>query len=189
MFRFWTAFLLLAVLNFLVGASPTVRCSDELLALQRRTSPFFPETPASCPICAKNYDGINSCAAAAPVLANFTNIIFNPGAFVDVIKCACTDTFQAAYPQCVDCFIQTNQSQVLNYNTQDLPSIISGMRQICALESSLLGNVSVTNGEVTPTSSSPPPTPTSAASRHGVWGGIVTLIVVALSVGSLDFNL
>jgi len=29
-------------------------------------------------------------------------IIFNPGAFIDIIKCACTDTFQSAYPQCAD---------------------------------------------------------------------------------------
>ncbi len=29
-------------------------------------------------------------------------IIFNPGAFVDVIQCSCTETFQAVFPQCVD---------------------------------------------------------------------------------------
>ncbi|GLB44514.1 hypothetical protein LshimejAT787_1701410 [Lyophyllum shimeji] len=190
MFRFWTAFLLLSALGHLVGASPAVVSSDgPRLGLQRRTTPpFFPQTPASCPICAQNYDLINSCAAAAPVLANFTNVIFNPGAFVDVIKCACTDTFQSAYPQCVDCFTQTNQTQVLNYNTQDLPSIVAGMRKICALESSLLGNVSETNGEVTPSTSVPAPTPTSAASRPVVWGGIATLTLLALSVGSLKFG-
>jgi hypothetical protein len=32
-------------------------------------------------------------------------VLFNPGAFVEVIKCACTDTFQATYPQCADWFV------------------------------------------------------------------------------------
>ncbi|KAF8064302.1 hypothetical protein FPV67DRAFT_1504355 [Lyophyllum atratum] len=190
MFRIWTASLLVVMFGLFAGASPTVHSSDDLLALQRRTNPpFFPETPASCPICAQNYDGINSCAAAAPVLTNFTNIIFNPGAFIDVIKCACTDTFQSAYPQCVDCFTKTNQTEVLNYNTQDLPGIVSGMRKICALQSSLLGNVSNTNGETTPAASSPPPAPTSAASSNAVWEGIIMLTLLAMSVGSLNFSL
>ncbi|KAI0072305.1 hypothetical protein K474DRAFT_1605370 [Panus rudis PR-1116 ss-1] len=122
----------------------------------KRTDPFFPDQPPSCPICAQSYP----CAQAAPVLANFSMVIFNPGAFIDVIKCACTDTFQSAFPQCVDCFIKTNQSDVLN--TPDLPGIVNGMRQICAIESTLLGNVSVTDGEVTPSSSSPIATPTAS---------------------------
>jgi hypothetical protein len=29
-------------------------------------------------------------------------IIYNPGAFIDVIQCSCTETFSAAFPQCVD---------------------------------------------------------------------------------------
>ena len=76
--------------------------------------PYFPNDPPSCPICAQNYDGISSCAQAAPVLANASmvrsvfalvpitqadvyraQILFNPGAFIDVIKCACTDSFQS----------------------------------------------------------------------------------------------
>jgi hypothetical protein len=78
----------------------------------------------SCPKCAPSWPNINSCAAACPVFSNFSmvyndpldllfhrtpayknpvqQIIFNPGAFIDVIKCSCTDTFQAAFPQCVD---------------------------------------------------------------------------------------
>ncbi|KAL4244378.1 hypothetical protein ABKN59_010534 [Abortiporus biennis] len=105
-----------------------------------RTYPTFPDQPPSCPICAQNYDNINSCAEAAPVLANFSMIIFNPGAFIDVIKCACTDTFQSTFPQCVDCFVQTNQTQWLE-PPEDLPSIVDGMRKICAIESTLLGNL------------------------------------------------
>lgn len=30
----------------------------------------------------------------------FTQIIFNPGAFIDVIECACTDTFQSGMSKC-----------------------------------------------------------------------------------------
>jgi len=42
--------------------------------------------------------------------------------FIDVIQCACTDTFQSAYPQCVDCFTQTNQTAFLvPQNGQSLP--------------------------------------------------------------------
>ncbi|CDO68759.1 hypothetical protein BN946_scf184989.g25 [Trametes cinnabarina] len=109
--------------------------------------PVFPDQPPSCPICEQNYGSIDSCAQAAPVLANFSmvstlrgeltegntdtdmagaiQVIFNPGAFIDVIKCACADTFQSgewykkgrtivfilkcramsAYPQCVDWYV------------------------------------------------------------------------------------
>lgn len=35
----------------------------------------------------------------------------NPAAWYAVIKCGCADVFQAAYPQCVDCFVQTNQCE------------------------------------------------------------------------------
>ncbi|OSD00035.1 WD40 repeat-like protein [Trametes coccinea BRFM310] len=113
--------------------------------------PVFPDQPPSCPICEKDYGSIDSCAQAAPVLANFSMVIFNPGAFIDVIKCACADTFQSAYPQCVDCFIQTNQTQFLN--SSNLPGVVDGIRKICALESSLLGGVATADGEVTPTTS------------------------------------
>lgn len=85
--------------------------------LRARAEPIFPTQPPSCPICAQNYGSIDSCAQAAPVLANVSmvglmigigigargvfvdsfvrQIIFNPGAFVSVIECACTDTFQS----------------------------------------------------------------------------------------------
>jgi len=122
------------------------------VALERGAEPYFPDTPPSCPICEKDYPNINSCAQACPVLANFSMIIFNPSAFIDVIKCSCTDTFQAAYPQCVDCFIKTDQEDLLN--SKDLPSVVEGMRRICAMESVLLGNVSGANGYFTSTTSS-----------------------------------
>jgi len=119
--------------------------------LQRRTDPYFPDTPASCPICAKDYDSIRSCAEAAPVFENFTNVIFNPGAFYDTIKCACADTFKAVFPQCVNCFIATGQENVIMGH--DLPSVVEGIRQVCAFSSSLLGNVTATNNA---TANAPP---------------------------------
>jgi|SRR5258706_2152387 len=49
-------------------------------------------------------------------------MIYDPTRFIDVVQCACTDTFQSAYPQCVDCFTQTNQTAFLvPDNGQSLP--------------------------------------------------------------------
>jgi len=160
--------------------------------LQRRTYPVFPDTPPSCPICAQNYASINSCAQAAPVLANFTMIIFNPGAFISVIKCACTDTFQSVFPQCVDCFVATNQSDILN--TPDLPSVVDGMRKVCALSSSLLGGVATADGEVTPTTSIAPPAPTGSSDALSIrsgsisMGGVFILLLTIMSVSNLGLE-
>ncbi|RPD63369.1 hypothetical protein L226DRAFT_559309 [Lentinus tigrinus ALCF2SS1-7] len=148
--------------RYLNDFAPVSPRGDSEVGLASRTDgePQFPDQPPSCPICAQNFDSIDGCAQAAPVLQNFSMIIFNPGAFIDVIKCACTDTFLSAYPQCVDCFIQTNQTQFLN--SSDLPAVVDGMRKICALESTLLGGVATADGEVTPTSSLAAATPTSS---------------------------
>ncbi|KAF8521086.1 hypothetical protein BU17DRAFT_75502 [Hysterangium stoloniferum] len=139
------------------------------LTLVERTDPTFPASPPSCPICAQSYPSISSCAAASPVLANFSQIIFNPGAFISIIECSCTDTFQSAFPQCVDCFQQTNQTAVIASQGADLPSILSGLRSVCALASTLLGNVTATNGEQvngTPITPTPTPSSSSAISSH-----------------------
>ena len=53
-------------------------------------------------------------------------------------------------------FEQTNQTDWLS--TPDLPGIVNGMRQVCAIASALLGNVSVVDGQVTPTTAAPTPT-------------------------------
>jgi hypothetical protein len=79
---------------------------------------------------------------------NSPQVIFNPGAFIDVIKCACVDTFQSVFPQCVDCFIQTGQENVLN--SPNLPAVVDGMRKVCGVASTLMGNVSAVDGESTP---------------------------------------
>ncbi|KAI0051480.1 hypothetical protein FA95DRAFT_1485398 [Auriscalpium vulgare] len=156
--------------------------------LADRTYPYFPDTPPSCPICAANYDGINSCAQAAPVLANFSEVLFNPGAFLDVIKCACTDTFQSAFPQCVDCFEKTNQTGWLD--TPDLPSVVSGMRNVCGFASSILGNVSDSNGETTPSSSATATATANSGPRAAEhWqpvGGALALPTIALGIASFS---
>ncbi|KZT21307.1 hypothetical protein NEOLEDRAFT_1139640 [Neolentinus lepideus HHB14362 ss-1] len=160
-----------------VTLGPAVRS----VPLFSRTEPYFPSYPPSCPICAANYSQISSCAQAAPVLANFSMIIFNPGAFVDVIKCACTDTFQSVFPQCADCFTQTNQTDVLN--DPDLPSAVSGMRNVCALASTLLGNVSGVDGETAPSSSAAAATATASSSTSlsvSLHNGNVLLVALGL---------
>ncbi|TCD67734.1 hypothetical protein EIP91_011976 [Steccherinum ochraceum] len=176
--HFHLFFVLLVALFPLSLASPLFGSS-----LAKRTDPVFPDQPTSCPICAQNYPNINSCAQAAPVLANVSEILFNPGAFIDVIKCACTDTFQSAFPQCVDCFTKTNQTDVLN--TPDLPSILSGLRSICALESSLIGNVSNTNGETTP--SAPTPSPTTSGAKEQFALAFSAPFIALLGLFTLNF--
>ncbi|PPQ95777.1 hypothetical protein CVT26_015917 [Gymnopilus dilepis] len=110
-------------------------------------------------------------------------VIFNPGAFIDVLKCACADTFQSVFPQCVDCFIKTNQSDVLD--TSSLPSLVGDIKNICGLESALLGNVSGADASLTAGA----PIPTSSASASTVSKQHVSLkiataiIVLGLFIG------
>ncbi|KAH6912069.1 hypothetical protein BKA70DRAFT_1266465 [Coprinopsis sp. MPI-PUGE-AT-0042] len=172
---------LLAWLSLLVCASPT---PDSFVArLQRRTDPYFPDQPESCPICAKDYDSIRNCAEAAPVLQNFTMVLFNPGAVIDVIQCACAETFTAVFPQCVDCFIRTGQEHILAGN--DLPSVVQGIRRVCAISSTLLGNVTQSNDEPPPS-----PAPTSSSTTQAI--SLSTLLVtsgVSLLAASIGFGI
>ncbi|KAI0289788.1 hypothetical protein B0F90DRAFT_699330 [Multifurca ochricompacta] len=196
-----TALLSLFLISFFpaapsVSAYPSLYSSSSSSSTSRRLTlvsrqsvePYFPDTPVSCPICARDYPSINSCAQAAPVLANFTSVLFNPGAFIDVIKCSCTNTFQSTFPQCVDCFEQTNQTAVLD--TPDLSSLVNNIRKVCAFASSILGNVSNTNGETTPTHSTTTTTPSSTATgttnaalsgRDG-FGGFTALLETSIVV-------
>jgi len=171
-----------------VCASPLSIFRSAVFARQA-AQPYFPDTPASCPICAQGYPRINSCAAAAPVLANFSLVIFNPGAFISVIKCACTDTFQSVFPQCADCFERTNQTAVLDSANLNLPSLVKNLRQLCEMESSLLGNASNTDGETTPSPSAAASTgSTGGASLRNVPGlssvvaGAVALVIFGASL-------
>lgn len=121
-----TAFISLFLIAFCATPSVLAYPSPRpLWIVSRQTQqPYFPDTPASCPICAKSYPSIDSCAQASTALANVSavgnlqklmahflthriaspnsQVIFDPAAFIDVIKCSCTDTFQSAFPQCVD---------------------------------------------------------------------------------------
>ncbi|KAL1720294.1 hypothetical protein EV715DRAFT_250654 [Schizophyllum commune] len=177
--KLFTMFLLLLC----VAASPAptrVSLLEPREELQKcTTEPYFPDDPKSCGICQQSYGDIDGCVDAAPVLANFSMIIFNPGAFVDVIRCACTDTFKSVFPQCADCFIKTNQSNVLD--APNLPDVVDGMRKVCALSSALLGNVSVTNNESVATSA--PSATSNAASATPVGIGSLLPVVAAVALG------
>jgi len=137
--------------------------------LVKRTDPVFPPSPPSCTLCSNNYANIQSCSNSCSVFSNPALIIFAPSTFVDVIRCTCTDTFQAVFPQCVDCFQQTNQTQVLN--ATNLPSVLDGMHQICALSSSLLGGVATGNSQVVGETPITVPSATNAASPSQQRGG------------------
>jgi len=179
---FWLLFFsLLASVSLVLSLSlPDI---DGSPTLQRRTTPYFPPTPPSCPICEADYPNINSCAQACPVLANFSMVIFNPGAFISVLQCACTDTFRAAFPQCVDCFGQTNQTWVLG-DDASLPAVVNNLRDLCAFASTLFGNVSGVDSEVPTPTSSPTPTATSNGGSYPKYPVQTTFvaIVILLSV-------
>jgi len=163
---FITAHVCLFLITLSATSSVASPLSSKSVSRQTTTvQPYFPDTPPSCPICAKGYPSINSCAQAAPALANLTSVIFNPGAFIDVIKCACTDTFKSTFPQCADCFERTNQTAVLDSADVNLPSLVKNIRQLCEMESSLLGNASNTDGETTPS-----PSRSAAAASTGSAG-------------------
>ncbi|KAG8876157.1 hypothetical protein FRB97_004364 [Tulasnella sp. 331] len=143
--RAWSGIItVLAIISALIGVS-----SSSLLIHRQTTTPptpYFPSTPASCPICAATYPNISSCASAAYLFQNFTQIMLDPTGFTDLIGCACTDTFESVFPQCVDCFIQTNQTAVLQ--SDNLPSVVSGLRQVCALASTIFGHVASANSQL-----------------------------------------
>jgi hypothetical protein len=59
-------------------------------------------------------------------------------------------------------FVKTGQDGVIDSN--NLPGVVEGMRKICALESTLLGNVSGVNGYFNSTTTTSVPTPTASSS-------------------------
>lgn len=89
-----------------------------------------------------------------------------------MLKCSCTDTFQAVYPQCVECFQLTDQCRFLgefrhelsrmivrclkadyfNFPTQGTDAagtgasqMVSNVRSICSFASSILGKAQSAN--------------------------------------------
>jgi cell division cycle 20, cofactor of APC complex len=88
-------------------------------------------------------------------------------------------------------FTQTNQTQYLDPDGgTSLPSIVEGMRNVCALASTLLGGVATADGEVTPTTSPtvPGPTATSTASSDRlILGGPAMALYVPLALMGIVF--
>jgi hypothetical protein len=184
----WLSYIWFLIFSLLASVSPVLSLSlpysDGSPTLQHRTTPYFPPDPPSCPICEKDYWTINSCAQASPVLANLSMIVFNPGAFIDVLKCACTDTFRSAFPQCVDCFGQTNQTWVLDED-KTLPDVVKNLRDVCALASTILGHVASANSQLPSSTSTPSPTSTSTGGSHPGYSVQVTFAAVAFLVSVL----
>ncbi|KAH8929204.1 hypothetical protein BT69DRAFT_1276482 [Atractiella rhizophila] len=135
------AFLLITLLFTSVSALslPADPLSPSSL-VERGDQPNFPSDIPSCVACQPKWGSISSCAEAAPVFQNISNIFWNPAAFVTTIKCACTDTFQAAYPACSDCFVETNQcASFLDIQAGDAPQILKNMRSVCSFGSTAGG--------------------------------------------------
>jgi len=176
------------IFSLLASVSPVLSLSlpysNGSPTLQRRDTPYFPPDPPSCPICEINYWNINSCAQACPVLANLSMVIFNPGAFIDVLKCACTDTFQSTFPQCVDCFGQTNQTWV--YGEDDsLPAVVNNLRDACAFASTMFGHVASADSELPSSTSTPLPTSTSSGGNHPEYPAQTTFIAIVILLSVL----
>ncbi|GAA5838175.1 hypothetical protein JCM3766R1_001848 [Sporobolomyces carnicolor] len=128
------------------GAPFPVATTPALLSRQYvagESVPYFPQDIASCQTCQPGWDGISSCAKAAPAFEFPELAKLNPASFYNAIKCGCTDTFNSAYPQCVDCFVQTNQCQeFLGVPSEhNATNILDGIRNVCGFASALIGNV------------------------------------------------
>ncbi|KAH7106616.1 hypothetical protein BKA62DRAFT_766146 [Auriculariales sp. MPI-PUGE-AT-0066] len=153
----------LSTFLFALALPLTLFAAPSPTELVPRSEPTFPAYPPSCYLCQPDYANINSCAEAAPVFENFSSIIRNPLGSIAMIECACTDTFQSAYPQCADCFIQTNQTQYLNSTQEGVPKIIEGIRNICSIASTILGHPVGNNGEAEGSTPISVPSPTGGA--------------------------
>src|ERR1700743_395913 len=100
-------------------------------------------------------------------------VIYSPLLFIDAINCACTDTFKSAYPQCVDCFEQTNQTVFLEPSDgANLSTIVTNIRTICSLGSAVFGGVASANSEL------PGQTPITVASAGAALRGAVNVLSV-----------
>ena len=57
-----------------VSASPLSSSYRFSFIARQTVQPYFPDTPASCPICSQGYPSISTCAEAAPALANISSV-------------------------------------------------------------------------------------------------------------------
>ena len=131
-------------------STPVKRQDQPPVPLASLGPPKFPSDIPSCPKCEERYSSLSSCMGASAVFANASSIFNNPIGYINVIKCACTDTFQAAYPQCLDCFQHTDQCYYLGTDPQGTRAgkVITNLRNICGLGSALLGGVATANNNV-----------------------------------------
>jgi hypothetical protein len=170
------------------AASPEAAAEAETYDHWEYKRTEFPDYPPSCKLCERDYVNIDSCANASVVFANLSVILYSPLMFFEVINCACSDTFRSAFPQCVDCFEQTNQTVFLEpENGANMSTIVTNIRSICALGSAVFGGVATVNSQL------PGQTPITVASagaafrRAGnVFGGEG---LKALAVGSITMLL
>jgi hypothetical protein len=127
--------------------TPTKRSDSPSVPLSQLGPPTFPAQYPSCYNCQQKYSSLSSCMEASSVFENATSIFNSPLRYIAAIKCACTDTFQAVYPQCVQCFQMTDQCYYLGTDPEgtNAPQIVTNIRQICALGSSLLGGAEKAN--------------------------------------------
>nr|CDI52815.1 putative protein [Melanopsichium pennsylvanicum 4] len=137
--------------------APTKRQDQPSVPISSLGPPSFPSDIPSCPKCEASYSSLSSCMKASAVFQNATSIFNNPVGYINVIKCACTDTFQAVYPQCLNCFQRTNQCYYLGTDPQgtEAGKVTTNLRNICGLGSALLSGVASANndiGTITPTS-------------------------------------
>ncbi|SPO23486.1 uncharacterized protein UTRI_02165 [Ustilago trichophora] len=131
-------------------ATPVKRQDQPPVPLSSLGPPKFPSDIPSCPKCEERYSSLSSCMGASAVFANASSIFNNPIGYINVIKCACTDTFQAVYPQCLDCFQHTDQCYYLGTDPQGTGAnkVVTNLRNICGLGSALLGGVATVNNNV-----------------------------------------
>ncbi|GAA6006085.1 uncharacterized protein JCM10292_006543 [Rhodotorula paludigena] len=136
---------ILSLCHFAAGLPAGATAARQVRDVRQDTSsPLFPPEVPSCAVCQPAWSGVSSCAEAAPVFSDWMNILWNPLSFIDAIKCSCTDTFSSAFPQCVDCFIRTDQCEaylgVPSVEANTSP-ILDSMRNVCGFASVLLGGV------------------------------------------------
>lgn len=105
---------------------------------------------------------------ASAVFENATNIFNSPLKYIDVLKCSCTDTFQAVYPQCLDCFQRTGQCQYLGTDPKGTgaPAIVGNLRNICGFASGILGGAEKANNPSS-NNSYTPSTPPAVDGKSG----------------------
>jgi hypothetical protein len=80
-------------------------------------------------------------------------------------------------------FERTNQTAVLDSADLNLPSLVKNIRQLCEMESSLLGNASNTDGETTPS-----PSGSASASLRNVPSFVSVSFVVTGAVALIIFG-